>query len=159
MVNRAAVGSVGGVLELATRWRIEWPAGLICACGADGQYGSWASSCRNSLVCSLYWHLQVNRMVHVVSQFERVILAKLLGDAGAGLEAIRILVIGGHAVSDGSARCVGGNTYRSEVRGREMTEGQFAGCKTQSPEFGHSWIGGAQNLQDFIDVTAAAIQQ
>ena len=40
-----------------------------------------------------------------------------------------------------------------------MTEWQLAGCQTQSPEFRDSRIGRAENLQDFIDVAAAAIQQ
>src|SRR5262249_34533456 len=101
----AAVRSIGCVLELSGRWRIERSAGRVRTGWKLSEDCRSAATGWNLIVGGLHRHLQVDAVVHVVPQFERQIPDQFAGDAEAALDAVGVLVVGNDTVTNRSSRC------------------------------------------------------
>src|SRR5438067_2246089 len=125
MVDRASDGLVGGMLKLPINRSILGVEGTATSIDATRRSRGEGASCvsRTNLVIGCFQgHLQMDAMIHVISQFQRHVPHQFMSNAQAGLEAVGVLVVRIDAVSYGRSRRSGVDPNCSEVSRSQAPE-------------------------------------
>src|SRR5437016_6752300 len=125
MVDRAPDRLIRGMLKLPINRSILGVEGTTGDIGATRRSGRSGASCipRTNLVIGCFQgHLQMDAMIHVISQFQRHVPHQFMSNAQAGLEAVGVLVVRIDAVSYGRSRRSGVDPNCSEVSRSQAPE-------------------------------------